>query len=78
MTMLNGGLTKARLIPAMSEAEFLAHYLSSMTLDERRTIAQLPAIPRRTVLACVLSEIRCWPLPPDHPLNPAARYEATK
>ena len=75
MTALRGGLPQPKLIPDMTDAEFLAHYISSITPTEWRFVASMPALPRRSALACLVAELRRWPLLPNHPLNPAHRYE---
>ena len=74
MSALNGGLPKAKSQPFADDTDyFLDRFLANLTDDERRIVAQLPPIPRRTQLACVIAEIRepQPELPDGHPLRRA-------
>lgn len=76
MTVLNGGLTRAKGIAEMSD--FIDEFIDHITPDEWLVLAFLPNITHVTELVAVVAEIRSapdYPLPPEHPLNPASRYE---
>lgn len=75
MTALLGGLPKKA---NESIEDFVAEFIDHITPEEWRTVACLPKLRHVTELVTVVVAIRKqaeWPLPYDHPLNPAARYE---
>ena len=71
MTLLNGGLTEAKRIPAMNHAEFVEHFLGHVTADERQTVTEFPPAQTFEQLVCLIVTIRGrrrQTLPPGHPL----------
>lgn len=72
MSLLNGGLTQARRIPAMTHGDFVDHFLDHLTNGEREILQQMPAAQTPDQLACMVLAIRSAfrrPLPPGHPLS---------
>jgi hypothetical protein len=78
MSLLNGGTGKKTA--HMTDLEYITEiFIPSITPQEWYVVSLLPFIRTVTELVVVVCEIRQapkWPLPPDHPLNPASRYEA--
>ena len=77
MTVLNGGLPKAKTIT--TDTEFVDRFVANIAPSEWHILAQLPPVGRITELVAVVAEVRTlprYPLTAEHPLNPASRYEA--
>lgn len=75
MTPLNGGLPQAKTIT--TDTEFINRFVTNITPPEWHILAQLPPVGRYTELVAVVAEVRTlprYPLPVEHPLNPASRY----
>ncbi|MCV7065634.1 hypothetical protein H7H51_07730 [Mycolicibacterium farcinogenes] len=75
MSLLNGGLVKAKGIT--TDTEFVDRFIANITPAEWRILEQLPPIGRATELVAIVAEVRTlprYPLPAEHPLNPASRY----
>ncbi|SCX34486.1 hypothetical protein [Mycolicibacterium fluoranthenivorans] len=75
MTLLNGGLAKAKNIQTMGE--FADQFILGITDEEWRICAALGGAVDIISLIALVAAIRTapdYPLPPDHPLNPASRY----
>jgi len=79
MSVLNGGLVKAKSIT--TDTEFIDEFCAGISDEEWRIVATLAQLGRPVVrvteLVVLIGEIRSvpsYPLPPEHPLNPASRY----
>lgn len=71
--LLHGGFSST---PENFE-EFLEEFLSMVTPAEWQILALLPECRHFTELVSIVCEIRStpyYPLPPQHPLNPAERF----
>lgn len=73
MSALNGGLPKAKSAPFQDDTDFLNRFLDTMSDEERRILAQMPPVSRRTQVACIVAELRepRPELPEGHPLRRA-------
>lgn len=75
MSLLNGGLVKAKHIRTMDD--FVDQFVLGITDQEWQICAVLGGRPDLISLISQVAAIRSapeYPLPPDHPLNPASRY----
>lgn len=73
MSLLHGGF---RRTPETFD-DHIDLFIAGMTAEEKRILQELPRLSRWTELVHVITTLRTtprWPLPADHPLNPAHRY----
>lgn len=60
--------------------DFVQKFIESITREEWQVIAQVPQMKRVEQLilfVIAMRKVPRYPLPQNHPLNPASRYEAT-
>lgn len=75
MSLLNGGLVKAK---GLSGEDLDWEFIAGITRDEWEIVGAFLGSPDRIGLIAAVADLRCapvYPLPPEHPLNPASRYD---
>lgn len=75
MSLLNGGLPKAK---GLSGEDLDWSFIAGISRDEWEVVDAFLGSPDRIGLIAAIADLRCaprYPLGPQHPLNPAGRYD---